>query len=142
MKAYVVVIENEDRVMRLLDELVARTAREEGAGRPSRDASPLLDQPGAPLTWRALELDPTRHCVCVEQVEVPLTRLEFDLLHLLMRNRGRTLTRRELIDHLWGYEYEGYGKAINGHVMNLRRKLAADCIETVRGVGYRFTAKN
>lgn len=137
MKAFVVIIENEERMTRLLDELLAHVA-EGGGANPRPD--PALCQPEALLTWRTLELDPTARRAFVAKAEVPLTKIEFDVLHLLMSNRGRAFTRRDLLDRIWGYAYEGYDKAINGHIMNLRRKLGIDCIETVRGVGYRFTA--
>ncbi|MFQ7551821.1 MAG: winged helix-turn-helix domain-containing protein [Blautia marasmi] len=59
-----------------------------------------------------------------------------------MRNKGRVFTRDELLNLVWGYDYVGYEKAVNIHIMNLRRKLDLDCIETVRGVGYRFAKED
>ena len=55
-----------------------------------------------------------------------------------MKNPNRVLTRDTLINRVWGYDFTGDEKAVNIHVMNLRRKLSVDCIQTVRGVGYKF----
>lgn len=85
-----------------------------------------------------LQLDPVALRVYKSGNEIILTKLEFDLLYLLMKNKGRVFTRDELLDLVWGYDFTGYDKAVNIHIMNLRRKLDVDCIETVRGVGYRF----
>lgn len=70
--------------------------------------------------------------------EVSLTRIEFDLLKLFMENPERVFTRDNLLNQVWGYDFCGEEKAVNIHIMNLRRKLGADCIETIRGVGYRL----
>lgn len=94
------------------------------------------------LSHGGIQLDPTSLRVYVSGEEVPLTKLEFDLLHLLMKNKERVFTRDELLDLVWGYDFTGYDKAVNIHIMNLRRKLHVDCIETVRGVGYRFAKEN
>ncbi|MDE6873515.1 MAG: response regulator transcription factor [Lachnospiraceae bacterium] len=73
--------------------------------------------------------------------EISLTKIEFELLKLFMENPGRVFTRDNLLNQVWGYDFCGEEKAVNIHIMNLRRKLHMDCIETIRGVGYRF-AKN
>lgn len=74
---------------------------------------------------------------CREE-EVLLTRIEFDLLKLFLENPKRVFTRDNLLNQVWGYDFCGEEKAVNIHIMNLRRKLGADCIETIRGVGYRL----
>ena len=73
--------------------------------------------------------------------EIFLTKIEFELLKLFMGNPGRVFTRDNLLNRVWGYDFCGEEKAVNIPIMNLRRKLNMDCIETIRGVGYRF-AKN
>lgn len=73
--------------------------------------------------------------------EIPLTKIEFELLKLFMGHPGRVFTRDNLLNQVWGYDFCGEEKAVNIHIMNLRKKLDMDCIETIRGVGYRF-AKN
>lgn len=96
---------------------------------------------GAPLVYRQIRLDPEAMEVCVNGEPVSLTRIEYALLRLFMENPGRVFTRENLLDLVWGYDYMGYEKAVNIHIMNLRRKLGTDPIETIRGVGYRL-AKN
>lgn len=75
------------------------------------------------------------------QDEVSLTKIEFELLKLFLENQERVFTRDNLLNQVWGYDFAGDEKTVNIHIMNLRRKLGADCIETIRGVGYRL-AKN
>jgi DNA-binding response OmpR family regulator len=73
--------------------------------------------------------------------EIALTRKEFDLLAHLMRNRGRVVTRRRLLERVWGYEHPGETRTVDVHVRQLRKKLgtpAENLVETVVGVGYRF----
>lgn len=89
-----------------------------------------------------IQLDPVSLSVFVSGSEISLTKLEFELLYLLMKNKGRVFTRDELLDLVWGDDFTGYSKAVNIHIMNIRRKLDVNCIETVRGVGYRFVKKD
>ncbi|MDE7327133.1 MAG: response regulator transcription factor [Lachnospiraceae bacterium] len=79
--------------------------------------------------------------VSISGEDISLTKIEFELLKLFMENPGRVFTRDNLLNQVWGYDFCGEEKAVNIHIMNLRRKLNMDCIETIRGVGYRF-AKN
>ncbi len=88
-----------------------------------------------------VELDPTRHEVKVEGRKVELTPKEFELLEVMMRRRGELLTRRFLIETVWGYP--GETKTLDVHVGRLRAKLEKDpgqprLIRTVRGLGYIF----
>jgi two-component system alkaline phosphatase synthesis response regulator PhoP len=78
-------------------------------------------------------------------VPLELTRLEFDLLHTLLREPGRVFTREQLLEQVWGYAYPGDARAVDSAVKRLRAKLRAaapeaDCLEAVRGVGYRAAA--
>lgn len=59
-----------------------------------------------------------------------------------MKNQGRVFTRDNLLNQVWGYDFIGDEKTVNIHIMNLRRKLGADLIETIRGVGYRIDKEN
>jgi DNA-binding response OmpR family regulator len=72
---------------------------------------------------------------------VKLTNKEFQLLSALAKKRGRVVTRQQLLDQVWGYAYYGDARTLDVHIRRLRQKLGAcgDCIETVVGVGYRFT---
>lgn len=95
------------------------------------------DRPG--LARGAIRLDPAGHRTRVGDCEVDLTATEFRLLEDLMRNAGRVRTREQLLNGVWGYQFEGYARTVDTHVRRLRAKLgdAGDLIETVRGVGYR-----
>ena len=88
-----------------------------------------------------LELDMAAHDVRVEGTRVHLTPSEFRLVALLASDPGRPFSREELVRHLWETEYTGGERAVDAHVVNLRRKLEADPADprrlvTVRGVGY------
>lgn len=83
-----------------------------------------------------LDLDAMQ--VYVDAEPVALTRIEYELLHLFLAHPGRVFTRENLLNMVWGYDYMGEEKAVNIHIMNLRRKLGVDPIETIRGVGYRL----
>jgi DNA-binding response OmpR family regulator len=89
-----------------------------------------------------LRLEVERRTVQVGDLPVELTRLEFDLLHLLLTNPGRVFTRERLLEQVWGYDYAGDTRAVDSAIKRLRGKLRAaspqaDMIEAVRGVGYR-----
>jgi DNA-binding response OmpR family regulator len=90
-----------------------------------------------------LVMDVERRTVTVAKTAIELTRLEFDLLHRLLINSGRVLTRERLLEQAWGYEYVGDTRAVDSAIKRLRSKLRqasaeSDCIESVRGVGYRI----
>jgi two-component system response regulator VanR len=73
--------------------------------------------------------------------ELPLTVKEFEILLLFVRNKGRTLTHEVILSRVWGYAYEGDAGTVHTHVKNLRAKLPANVIKTIRGVGYRLEAQ-
>ncbi|QJT08550.1 response regulator [Oceanidesulfovibrio marinus] len=87
-----------------------------------------------------LSVDLDAHRVEVDDEEVPLTATEFKLLAELLKRQGRVQTRDQLLNTVWGYEFEGYARTVDTHVRRLRQKLGpyASYVETVRGVGYRF----
>ena len=91
----------------------------------------------------ALEIDTVQHEVRRNGEPVELTPNEYKLLQTLARYPGRVYSRFELINHVQGYEYEGYERTIDAHVKNLRRKIEPDpkhprYVETVFGAGYRL----
>ncbi len=93
----------------------------------------------------ALRLDPARREVTNGSEALELSRKEFDLLHLLMRNAGSVVTRDRLIDEVWDPNWFGSTKTLDVHVSGVRRKLGDDpanprYLHTVRGVGFRFSA--
>lgn len=91
------------------------------------------------LSRAGVDIDPAAHRVQVNGRHVDLTATEFRLLEDLMRNAGRVRTREQLLNGVWGYQFEGYARTVDTHVRRLRAKLeeAGDIVETVRGVGYR-----
>jgi DNA-binding response OmpR family regulator len=85
-------------------------------------------------------VDRTRHAVSVRGKELDLTATEFKLLSTLIERRGRVQSRDVLLNDVWGYESVIDTRTVDTHVRRLREKLgkAADCIETIRGFGYRM----
>ncbi len=98
------------------------------------------DEEPAVIRCGAISLDPDRYEVRVRGEEVRLTTTEFNLLHYLLRNRGRVVTRDRLLEQVWGYRYGGTTRTVDTHVQRLREKLGPEAgyLETVRGVGYRL----
>jgi len=97
-----------------------------------------------PLEVGALRLDPARHEATLDGRALELSRKEFELLQLLMRNAGSVVTRERLIDEVWDPNWFGSTKTLDVHVSGIRRKLGDDPAEprylhTVRGVGFRFS---
>ena len=88
----------------------------------------------------AITLDPTRHHVAVGAKSVRLTSVEFKLLSMLMKRKGRVQARDRLLNEVWGYESLIDTRTVDTHVRRLRKKLgkASAAIETVRGFGYRI----
>lgn len=101
-------------------------------------------EPEQRLEAGSLQVDIARHMVTKNDAKIELTAKEFDLLVMLMKNRGKVLTRDSLLDKVWGVEYFGDTRTVDVHVRYLRQKVEDDpdhpaLIQTVRGVGYRFT---
>jgi len=100
--------------------------------------------PVAPLAGPGgLRLDVERREASVGSAPLDLSRLEFDLLHTLLVHAGRVLSREQLLEQVWGYDYPGDTRAVDSVVKRLRAKLLAanpraDCIAAVRGVGYKL----
>jgi len=95
------------------------------------------------LTAGRIRLDPERQRCEVDGMEVLLTSLEFRLLLWFMRNPKRVFSRAQLLTAAWSRDYPGYEKAVNNHILRLRRKIGDDGdqprhIQTVHGSGYRF----
>ena len=88
------------------------------------------------LATRDVELDPAARRVTLKGEPVVLAAREFDLLHALLLNAGRVLSREQLEQHLYRWGQEVDSNAVEVHIHHLRRKLGAELIQTVRGVGY------
>ncbi|ANY06134.1 response regulator transcription factor [Pseudonocardia sp. HH130630-07] len=98
------------------------------------------DRPSAALTFADLSLDPETREVSRADRSISLTRTEFSLLELLLAHPRRVLTRAQILEQVWGYDFPTSGNALEVYVGYLRRKTEADgeprLIHTVRGVGY------
>jgi len=94
---------------------------------------------GGVLSFRHVRIDVGGRQVTVDEDPIDLTAIEFDLLRALAENRGRVLTREQLLEKVWGGEYYGEMRVVDVHLGHVRQKLGhPDLIATVRGVGYRF----
>ena len=89
-----------------------------------------------------LDVNPAKHVVKVKNEPITLTLKEFEVLCILIRHQGNVFTRAQLLDEIWGYEFDGESRTVDVHIRTLRQKLgeAGDCIETIRGVGYKIDA--
>ena len=87
-----------------------------------------------------LYVDPGRHIVRDGERDVALTLKEFQMLCLMLRRRGTVFTRDQLLNTLWGYEFDGASRTVDVHIRTLRQKLggSGEYIETVRGIGYKI----
>jgi two-component system OmpR family response regulator len=89
-----------------------------------------------------LRLDPARRRAWRGEVEIPLSPKEFSLLETFMRRPGEVLSRFQLLEHAWDYDYENRSNVVDSYIRLLRRKIdrpfGVETIETVRGVGYRL----
>src|SRR5512133_750998 len=135
--------------VRELQARIKAVLRRTQSGAETTQSPGLLRGPGG------LELDLESREVRLHDTVLDLTRLEFDLLHLLLSNRGRVLTREVLLEQVWGYDYAGDTRVIDSGIKRLRAKLRAavpqneragtpeqtgqgGLIEAIRGVGYRL----
>ena len=111
----------------------------------ARIRAALRKRPAAPadaplLTCGSLVMDVERHTVEVDGRGVELTRREFDLLHYLLENKGKVISRESLLDNVWGFDFVGETNAVDVYIRFLRSKIdeqfGVKLIHTVRGVGY------
>lgn len=124
-------------LLRKIAAVLRRTQREEG--------------PQEIIQYQSLQVDLSGHHVyiCGNQPEGPeckeeivLTQKEFELLHVLLVNKGIVLTRQKLLNMVWGIDYFGEERVVDTHIKNIRKKLGVDYIRTIRGVGYRIDKEN
>jgi DNA-binding response OmpR family regulator len=97
-------------------------------------------QPGTVLHVGDLTIDPSSREATLGGHPLQLRTKEFDLLYTLAQHRGQVLTREQLLDLVWGYDFYGETRTVDVHVAHLRKKLSGGSveIETVRGVGYKL----
>ena len=108
-----------------------------------RHAGNSGEEDGTAYQVGELYVDPSRHIVRDGDREVTLTLKEFQLLCLLLEGRGTVFTRDQLLNTIWGYEFDGASRTVDVHIRTLRQKLGAsgNCIETVRGIGYKIAGE-
>ncbi len=95
---------------------------------------------GEGLSRHGISIDQGAHKVTLGGATIEVTATEFRLLEDLMRHAGQLRTREQLLDSIWGYQFDGYARTVDSHMRRLRAKLGAsgELLETVRGFGYRF----
>lgn len=123
------------RMMELLSRIRALLRRAERYGSPS--------EPGV-YQSEGLEVSPSRHLVRVDGEDIALTLKEFELLCLLLENKGIVLSRDKILDKVWGDAMGRESRTVDVHIRTLRQKLgrAGGLIETVRGIGYKFKGED
>lgn len=94
---------------------------------------------GEVLAFRNVRIDTSTREVWLGDHPIELTPIEFDLLKVLAEHRAMVLSRDQLIEKVWGYDYYGEARVVDVHIGHLRQKLGGEYITTVRGIGYRFT---
>jgi DNA-binding response OmpR family regulator len=115
---------------------------------PEDEPPPVAPPPAAaepPLQVGGMTVDTSMRRATLDGSEIALTRREFDLLALLVRNAGTVVTRERVMDEVWDTNWFGSTKTLDVHVSSLRRKLGDDAVDsrylhTVRGVGFRFAS--
>jgi len=109
-----------------------------------------LDEDNGSICHGQLLIDQRTHEVVLRQKALDLTATEFDLLRFMAKHPGEVFSRTQLLDKVWGYQYNGYEHTVNSHINRLRNKLVAGqpqsnnkvlptIIQTVFGVGYKFS---
>ena len=103
-----------------------------------RRSSQTQEEGHETIACRNLSLDLDNYTATVDGIAYELTQREFEVLRELLTHQGRIMTRRNLLDKLWRYDFYGDERVVDTHIKNLRKKLGIEFIQTVRGVGYRI----
>ena len=108
--------------------------------RRTQDAGDIIEH--KVLKYQGLEMDLSRKTVSVDGEDVPFTKTEFELLHLLLEERGRVFSRQELIDKVWPKDVMVLDRTVDVNITRMRKKIGrfAKCIVTRLGFGYYFDA--
>ncbi len=119
------------------------TARVKALIRRSQVSTSQTNSVNDAISFGELSIYPNKRVIELRGDTFDLTSKEFDLLMLFATNPGRAYSRQELLDVVWGYQYNGYSHTVNSHINRLRSKIERDpsdptFIKTVWGVGYRF----
>lgn len=98
----------------------------------------IPDQEHQTISYKNLILDLDSYSASVNGESHELTQREFEVLRELLVNQGRVLTRQNLLERLWKYDFYGDERVVDTHIKNLRKKLGINFIQTIRGVGYKI----
>ena len=115
---------------------VAAVLSRTGAPREEKKEEPARDI----YSYKGLKVDFTARIVTIDGERLDLSPKEYELLFYMIRNKGIALSRDKLLSDIWGYDFFGVDRTLDTHIKLLRKKLGdyANCIVTLRGVGYRF----
>ena len=94
------------------------------------------------ISYQNLILDLDSYTAAVNGNTYELTQREFEVLRELLTHQGRVMTRQNLLDKLWRYDFYGDERVVDTHIKNLRKKLGIEFIQTIRGVGYKIDKEN
>lgn len=103
-----------------------------------RRSGQTQDEGHKTIAYQNLLLDLDNYTAMVDGTAYELTQREFEVLRELLTHQGRIMTRQNLLDKLWRYDFYGDERVVDTHIKNLRKKLGIEFIQTVRGVGYRI----
>jgi DNA-binding response OmpR family regulator len=109
----------------------------------ARTGAPKEENASETMVFDGLEIDIPGRSVSVDGAKIDLSPKEYDLLFYLVRNKNLALSRNQLLQDVWGYDFFGDDRTIDTHIKNLRNNLGPyrDMIVTLRGVGYKFETK-
>jgi two-component system alkaline phosphatase synthesis response regulator PhoP len=121
-------------------ELVARV---KAILRRTKGANAELAESDKKLIFEGITIDLENRIVLLGKKNIELSPKEFDLLYLLAKHPGRSYSRQQLLDTIWGYQFEGFEHTVNSHINRLRSKIEKDMTDpkfilTTWGIGYRF----
>ena len=103
-----------------------------------RRSSQTQEEGHKTIAYQNLLLDLDNYTAMVDGIAYELTQREFEVLRELLTHQGRIMTRQNLLDKLWRYDFYGDERVVDTHIKNLRKKLGIEFIQTVRGVGYKI----
>ena len=103
-----------------------------------RRSSQTQEEGHKTIEYQNLSLDLDNYTATVDGTAYELTQREFEVLRELLTHQGRIMTRQNLLDKLWRYDFYGDERVVDTHIKNLRKKLGIEFIQTVRGVGYKI----
>ena len=107
-----------------------------------RRSSQAQEEGHKTIEYQNLSLDLDNYTATVDGTAYELTQREFEVLRELLTHQGRIMTRQNLLDKLWRYDFYGDERVVDTHIKNLRKKLGIEFIQTVRGVGYKIDKEN